>query len=195
MPQNLGDFLPGQTVHFTWDTNGADGASITRATNGTVSVYKDNDTTQTTNGVTDTEDFDALTGIHACTIALTDSFYVPGSNYSVVLSAATIDGKTVNSTLASFSILNRSHSKTMTAGQVSTANAATTATTFRSDTITEATADHFLGRSVYPLSGSLLKQCIGVITDYSLVSSEGAFVVSGSPAAEAMANDDYFVII
>ena len=105
----LGDFLAGDVVHFTWDTNGADGASITRATNGTISVYKDNGTTQSTAGITDTEDFDALTGVHACTIDLSSdgSFYAAGSNFSVVLSAATIDGKTVNATLAHFSIENR----------------------------------------------------------------------------------------
>jgi hypothetical protein len=103
----LGDFLDNQTVHFMWSSNGANGASITRATNGTVSVYKDNGTTQTTTGVTDTEDFDALTGIHVCTIATTDAFYATGSNYTVVLSAATIDGLTVNAVLAHFSIQNR----------------------------------------------------------------------------------------
>lgn len=103
----LGDFTDQQTVHFIWDTNDSAGASITRATDGEVRVYKDNGITQTTTGVTDTEDFDGLTGIHACTIATTDAFYVTGSNYTVVLSAATIDGQTVNATLAHFSIENR----------------------------------------------------------------------------------------
>jgi hypothetical protein len=103
----LGDYAEDETVYFLWSTNAADGSSITRATNGTVSVYKDNGTTQTTTGVTDTEDFDTLTGIHACTIATTDAFYTTGTDYSVVLSAATIDGKTVNAVLAHFSIQNR----------------------------------------------------------------------------------------
>lgn len=101
-----GDFLPGATIHFLWSTNGANGASITRGTNGTVSVYKNNGTTQTTTGVTDTEDFDGLTGVHACTIATTDSFYTPG-NYSVVLSGASIDSQTVNAVIGHFSIANR----------------------------------------------------------------------------------------
>ncbi len=103
----LGDFAEDATVHFMWDSNDSNGASITRATNGTVSVYKDNGLTQTTTGVTDTEDFDGLTGIHACTIVTTDAFYVTGSNYTVVLSAATIDSQTVNAVLAHFSIENR----------------------------------------------------------------------------------------
>lgn len=104
----LGDFAEDDTVDFKWSTNGADGASITRATNGTISVYKGNNTTQTTTGVTDTEDFDALTGIHHCRIDTSaDAFYVAGEEYQVVLSAATIDGKTVNAVLAHFSIHNR----------------------------------------------------------------------------------------
>ena len=103
----LGDFADQQTVHFMWDSSDSNGASITRSTDGTVSVYKDNGLTQTTVGVTDTEDFDSLTGIHVCTIATTDSFYVTGSNYTVVLSAATIDTQTVNAVLAHFSIENR----------------------------------------------------------------------------------------
>jgi hypothetical protein len=103
----LGDYVEDGTVRFVWSSNGADGASITRATNGTVSVYKDNGTTQSTAGITDTEDFDSLTGIHACTIELTDAFYEAGKDYAVVLSGATIDGKSVNAVLAHFSIQNR----------------------------------------------------------------------------------------
>ncbi len=104
----LGDFDEDATVHFLWSSNDGDGAAITRATNGTVSVYKDNGVTQSTAGVTDTEDFDSLTGIHACTIDTSaDAFYATGANYSVVLSAATIDGQTVNAVLAHFSIENR----------------------------------------------------------------------------------------
>lgn len=107
MSRYLGDYRAGQTVRFLWSTSGADGASITRATNGTISVYKDNGVTQTTIGVTDTEDFDALTGVHAVAIATTDAFYVAGADYAVVLSAAVIDGKAVNAVLGMFSIENR----------------------------------------------------------------------------------------
>lgn len=107
MSRYLGDFRAGQTIRFLWSTNASDGTSITRATNGTVSVYKDNGVTQTTVGVTDTEDFDGLVGVHACSIATTDAFYVPGADYAVVLSAATIDGKVVNAVIGMFSIENR----------------------------------------------------------------------------------------
>lgn len=123
----LGDFVEDDIVDFKWSTNGADGASITRATNGTVSVYKNNSVTQTTVGVTDTEDFDALTGIHHCRIDTSaDAFYVASEDYQVVLSAATIDGKTVNAVLAHFSIQNRYPSvATMQSGLATAASLAT----------------------------------------------------------------------
>jgi hypothetical protein len=105
----LGDFVEDDTVHFIWSSNDSSGASITRGTDGTVSVYKDNGLTQSVAGITDTEDFDSLTGIHACTIDTSaDAFYATGANYTVVLSAATIDSQTVNAVLAHFSIENRS---------------------------------------------------------------------------------------
>ena len=106
----LGDFPQDQTIYFLWPTNNDAGASITRAIDGTVSVYKDNGTTQVTTGVTDTEDFDSLTGIHLCTIVTTNVWYAPAHDYTVVLSAATIDGQTVNAVIASFSIENRTGS-------------------------------------------------------------------------------------
>ena len=103
-----GDYKEDETLHFLWNTSDGDGASITRATNGEVRVYKDNNVAQSTAGVTDTKDFDGLTGVHACTIDLSaDAFYAVGADYSVVLQGATIDGQVVNAVLAHFSIENR----------------------------------------------------------------------------------------
>lgn len=105
----LGDYPVDGLIDFKWSSNGADGASITRSTNGTISVYKANSTTQSTTGVTDTEDFDSVTGIHHCRIDLSadGTFYSAGSDFAVVLSGSTIDTKTVNAVLAHFSIQNR----------------------------------------------------------------------------------------
>ncbi len=100
MTANLGDVIEDDTIHFMWSSNDSDGASITRSTNGEVRVYKDNGVSQTTTGVTDTEDFDGMTGVHVCTLVLTDAFYVAGANYTVCLSAATIDTQVVNAVLA-----------------------------------------------------------------------------------------------
>jgi len=101
----LGDFEEDSTLHMAWSTFNSSGASITRGTNGTISVYKDGGLTQSTAGVTDTEDFDGLTGVHMVTIDLSaDVFYATGSNYMIVLAAAVIDGETVNNILGHFSI-------------------------------------------------------------------------------------------
>ncbi len=104
----LGDYQEDSTVYFNWATNDKSGASITRATDGTIKVYKDDGTTESTTGITDTEDFDGLTGVHNCKIDLSsDAFYAVGHDYSVVLAGAVIDGQTVNAVLATFSIQNR----------------------------------------------------------------------------------------
>lgn len=101
----LGDFAVGGIVDFKWSTNAANGSSITRATNGTVAVYFGNDVGQITDGVTDTEDFDGVTGIHHCRIDLSQSSdYAAGAEFDVVLSGSTIDGQPVNAVLAHFSI-------------------------------------------------------------------------------------------
>jgi hypothetical protein len=110
---NLGDFAAGATVHLPWDTSSSDGSSITRATDGTIRVYKDNSVAQRASsaGITDSEDFDGLVGVHWLTIDLADNtdagFYATGHNYSVVLVGAVVDGRTVNAVLGVFSIQNR----------------------------------------------------------------------------------------
>ena len=108
MSTDLGDRTEDSIIHFMWSTNAADGSSITRAVDGTISVYKDDNLTQSVAGITDTEDFDSLTGIHMCKIDTSaDAFYAAAEDYTVVLSGATIDGKSVNTVLAVFSIENR----------------------------------------------------------------------------------------
>jgi hypothetical protein len=109
-----GDIKAGATITLPWDTNSAAGASITRATDGSIRIYKGNSVTQRSSsaGITDTEDFDSITGTHMLTIDTSDDtdsgFYAAGNDYHVMLVAATIDGQTVNSWIGSFSIENRS---------------------------------------------------------------------------------------
>lgn len=85
--------------------------------------------------------------------------------------------------------------RTLLMGTVNNAAFTPTATEFESNDVTEATASHYLGRSVYPLTGNLVDQCVGVITVYTLQSGRGHFTVSGSPSGEAMANGDTFLVI
>lgn len=109
----LGDFAAGATVRVPWHTTAADGSSVTRATNGSIRIYKDNSTTQraSASGITDSEDFDSLAGVHHVNIDLSDNadagFYAAAHDYFVVLEGAVIDGVTVNAVLGSFSIQNR----------------------------------------------------------------------------------------
>lgn len=188
----LGDILPGQTIDFMWNSNSGAGASITRATNGTISVYKGNDTTQTTTGVTDTEDFDTLTGVHHVRIVTTNAFYVAGENYMVVLSGATIDGQTVNAVLAHFSILNRGVDKVSIRGTVDNTAFTATASIIEADDITEATADHYNGREIMWTSGALLGQRT-TIEDYAINGGRGRFTVT--TMTEAPADNDTFQIL
>jgi len=139
----LGDFPADQAIYFMWNTNDGDGASITRATDGTISVYKDAsngtafDTTQVTTGVTNDEDFDTLTGVHSCCITTTDAWYETGHDYTVVLSAATIDGSTVNAVLTHFSIENRNMRGTDSAAPSSTALSTATWTAARAAVLSD----------------------------------------------------------
>jgi len=104
----LGDYKEDATLTFLWSTNDKNGGEATRTTDGTVHVYKDDDLTQSVAGVTDTKNFDGITGIHCCEIDLSaDAFYVTGSDYNVILNGAVIDDETVNAVLATFSIQNR----------------------------------------------------------------------------------------
>ena len=114
MTQYLGDFAADSTVYVPWATNDKDGGSITRATDGSIRIYKNDGTAEktTANGITDNEDFDTLTGVHLVVIDTSNDtgdagFWVAGNDYFVVLVAATIDGETVNHPIAHFSIENR----------------------------------------------------------------------------------------
>lgn len=113
----LGDYVPGNVVRFMWNSADSNGASITRSTNGTISVYKDLGLTQSTSGVTDTEDIDGLTGVHGVAIDTSSdgTFYSAGSDFQVVLSAATIDTRTVNAVIGHFSLSFRSALRPTTA--------------------------------------------------------------------------------
>ena len=107
---DLGDYADAaQTIRFDWTTNDSNGEAITRSTDGTISVYRDDETTQTTTGVTDSEDFDSITGNHHCSIDFSTSstFYTAGHDYQVKLTGAVVDTRSVTAVLAHFSIQNR----------------------------------------------------------------------------------------
>ncbi len=146
----LGDFAADQAINFLWSTNDGDGASITRSTDGTISVYKDNsdgssyDETQSTEGVTNDEDFDSLTGIHECCITTTNAWYEVGHDYTVVLSAAVIDTQDpVNAVLAHFSIENR-FNQTVVPDAAGTAATQAEVATECADALSDIKLDHLV---------------------------------------------------
>lgn len=107
--QYLGDFASGDTLEFSFNTRTSAGAPITLA-GGALAVYKDAGTTALTLSPAPVLDTDVgpVTGLHHVTLALTDADLVAGSDYSIVLSAGTVDGTSVAGTvLAQFSIENR----------------------------------------------------------------------------------------
>jgi len=140
----LGDYAEDATLDFFWNTSDAAGASVDRTTDGEVRVYKGNSTTQTTTGVTDDEAFDGLVGVHHCRIVLTDAFYVAGEDYSVVLSAATIDGEVVNAAIAHFSIANRSSVAILQKGIAQTAASLTITLATTASTVIDFYNDNFV---------------------------------------------------
>ena len=101
---HAGTYLAAATVRIPWNTSGANGASITRATNGTVAVWKDGGLIQSSAGVTDTEDFDGFAGMHVAVIdtSADGTFYSTGSEFMVGVTAMTIDGLVVNAWIGGF---------------------------------------------------------------------------------------------
>lgn len=106
----FGDIRVGKILYIHWNSSGLSGQAILPSTAGTIEVYKDDGTTQSTAGITDTRTFDTVTGRHMIKLdtSADGAFYAAGHEFSVVLTAATVDGQTVNAVLAHFSIENRS---------------------------------------------------------------------------------------
>jgi hypothetical protein len=97
-----------------------------------------------------------------------------------------IDGSTAAATRLSLSATQ------IIPGVVDTTVNPTTTTYMESDTITEATADHYNGRIVIFTSGALEGQATD-ITDYALVGANGAFTMSA--LTEAPSNNGTFIIV
>jgi hypothetical protein len=115
--QLLDTYPSGATIYALFASYNSAGASVTLTGLAVtdIEIYKDGSTTQRSSDAgytlldTDGIDFDSLTGIHGVSIDLsnnTDSgFYAVGSQYTVVVSAVTIDSQTVSFILGSFRIV------------------------------------------------------------------------------------------
>jgi hypothetical protein len=136
----IGDFAVNSTLRYFYASNAAGGASAARTTAGTYRVYKNISTTERTSsaGITDFSGFDAVTGLNAVTIDLSNNtdagFYAAANDYVVVLVGAVVDGQTVNVPLFQFSIANRAPTVTvssMAAGVITNTSIANNAIVLR----------------------------------------------------------------
>ncbi len=123
MSRYLGNFLTGQTIRFAFNTISGTGAPITLAGTPVVRVFKDGATAAITEGTLPTISVDArATGSHLVTITADAINYPAGSDYSVCLTAGTVDGiSQAGVELATFSIKNRVVNTTEIGGTTQTA--------------------------------------------------------------------------
>jgi hypothetical protein len=191
-----GDFLPGQRVNIAWSTNSRQGASISRETTGTIVVFRMSTGTQSSVGVTDLRDVNGAVGIDACSVDLTQTFFAPHDDYSVILVGATVDGQLVNAVVGAFSILNRSQSRLMVAGTVDYTNFTATATEFElSDVPIEADDNNLAGRAVYGSIGNSLIKQVGVIDSCDIVNGKAHIAIpAGAPMTAPFPNGSRILI-
>lgn len=181
----------------------------------------------TLNGITSTIDFDSVTGKHLLVIDTSNDtgdsgFWVADAEYHVDIITTTpsalynhpdiIDitgvsfrlGKPLTQAdvikingVSSSAVQLAVSTERMISGTIDNTEFTPTTTQFEVDDITEATANHWVGRSMIFSSGGLLNQA-AFISASSLQSGRTRFTVvgaTGSAMTEAPANNDTFLII
>lgn len=93
----LGDYVAGDTLDFNFTTRQFSTGAPFALSGGAVVVYKGSSTTESSSGVTLTASFDSVTGLNHVTITTGSdgTFYANGSQFSVVISAGTVDSVSV----------------------------------------------------------------------------------------------------
>lgn len=198
--QYLGDFAEDQTVHLYFTTNAAAGGAVAPSSAfeaADVRIYKDGSATQktTTNGLTMTSPFDSVTGLHLLDIDTSvdtgdTGFWVPGHDYTVVLSpdTETVDGQTVVAVLGQFSIENRGNAgykravRTITTGTVGTASTTTSVVTSSLDPAAAVT-DQFKGLILAFSKDTLSGALRGQKTDITGSATNGVLTVTALSTA------------
>lgn len=116
--RDVGDFAEDSTIYIKFTTTDGSGAAVAPSSAfeaADLKIYKNDSATEksTTNGVTMTSPFDAITGLHHITIDTSNDtgdagFWVSGADYAVILDPdETVDSQTVVGIPATFSIENR----------------------------------------------------------------------------------------
>jgi hypothetical protein len=125
MSKYLGDFSAADVIDFKFTTfRPSTGAPFTLAGSPVVSVYKDNDLTQTTTGVALTVDFDSVTGLNHVRVTTTDAFYANGSEFECVITTGTVDSvSVVGSCVGRFTLRSQAALYPLTVGRTLDINA------------------------------------------------------------------------
>jgi hypothetical protein len=106
----IGDFDAGSIVDFKFCTVGTTGAPTVLAGTPSLSVYKNNGTTESAAGVTLTVSFDGVIGLNHVRIdtSADGTFYANGNDFQISVAAGTVGGTSVvGYILAHFSLRNR----------------------------------------------------------------------------------------
>lgn len=206
---HLGDFNASATVYCPFNTFNAATTAMITLSGGTVSVYKNASTTQTTTGVTLTTDFDGVTGLHLVTIdtSADGTFYATGSEFHIVLTAGTVNGTSkAGWVLGGFSIRNRSALRPTTAGRdldvsaggeagVDWANVGSPTTTLNLSGTTVAAVSGAVGSvtgavgSVTGNVGGNVVGTVGTVNALAAGSITAAAIATGAIDADAIAAD------
>lgn len=122
-----GDIAVSQILYFNFTT--VDNTGLPTVLTGTpaLSVYKDDNTTESTAGVTLSASIDSRTGLNNVKIdtSADGTFYAAGHDFTVVITAGTVGGvSVVGYEVGSFSINNRSALRPATAGRTLVVDAA-----------------------------------------------------------------------
>ena len=119
---------------------------------GTISIYKDASTTESTTGVTLTASFDSVTGLNHVSIdtSADTTFYVNGSRYYLTLTAGTVAGSSVIGEVVGEFDLGSSIINAVRTGLAQAGNA----TSITLDASASATTDLYKGEQVWLTSGT-----------------------------------------
>ncbi len=175
-----GDYNPGDIVYFKfyqWNSSGSQPAPAT-ITSPAISVYKDDNTTESTSGVTLTAAFDSRTGLYQVKIDTNSdsSFYAAGHDFDVVITAGTVGGSVVSTIVGSFSLQHRSPLRPTTAGNTLDVSATGEAGLDFSN-IKDASSGHTLSNITIPTVTTVTNDATGVTTLLSRIGS--AITISG----------------
>ena len=173
MSKYIGDYSKNDTITFMFTTyRPSTGAPFLLAGTPVVSVYKDNNLTQDTAGVTLTTNYDGVTGLNFVSIATTGAFYVDGSSYECVITTGTVDSvSVVGSCVGRFTMRDQAYLYPTTAGRTLDASA--------TGQVIVATNNDKTG---YSLSGTQTFNVTGNITG-NVTGSVGSIATGGITAA------------